>query len=435
MYAAYAHQCLARLAAATGDEGRCQDYAARATRLVERHDNAFGRLYVQSALGLLELGLGRTDAAIEQLARPPGCVARGGSGAEHRPLAARPDRGVRARRAPRHALAALDQLERQPSAPRSLGARRGGPLPRPAVRRRRRRALSRVGGVARGRRRRLTLPARTCAAESACAATAVAATRVRRCSRAAEGFETLGAAPWAARARAELRASGVTRRRTANGSRGGAHRPRTPGRAHRRRGREQSGDGGGAVPLAKTIEYHLASIFRKLGVRSRTELAATRRPAVARPEPPTRGGRRRGEPEFDAAVELAPRRVVLAADFVRRHGPRLAEAERREVTEEVRVAALEHVDHGLGAALGEALVERVAALGVRVAFDHERLRQVGMRRAVAQFGDERFLAAGLELVAAVVEEDARGEGHVRRDGRRGRGEHDLAAAAARGSPR
>ena len=69
VFAAYALECLARLAAATGDEQRCRDHAAHALALIDEHDNELGRLYVHSALGLLELGLGRTEPAIRHLER------------------------------------------------------------------------------------------------------------------------------------------------------------------------------------------------------------------------------------------------------------------------------------------------------------------------------------------------------------------------------
>ena len=85
---------------------------------------------------------------------------------------------------------------------------------------------------------------------------------------------------------------------------------------------------------------------------------------------------------------------------------------------EVRVAALEHGDDGRRAALGEALVELVGALGVRVALDRERLGEVGVGRAVAELGHERVLAARAQVARAVVEQRARGDDHVLRDRRR-----------------
>ena len=85
-------------------------------------------------------------------------------------------------------------------------------------------------------------------------------------------FEELGAKPWADRARAELRASGErARRRTA---------PLDTLTAQERVVAQLVGDGlknrEAAARLfvsEKTIEYHLANVYRKLGVRSRVGLA------------------------------------------------------------------------------------------------------------------------------------------------------------------
>ena len=84
-------------------------------------------------------------------------------------------------------------------------------------------------------------------------------------------FETLGAEPWAARARAELAASGETLERSPS------HARLTP-----QERQVAAIVAGGATNReaaatlfvnAKTIEFHLGNIYRKLGVRSRTELA------------------------------------------------------------------------------------------------------------------------------------------------------------------
>jgi len=89
-----------------------------------------------------------------------------------------------------------------------------------------------------------------------------------------ERFERLGAEPWAERARNELRASGETLR----GREAGGADELTPqelqvamlvaeGATNR--------EAGAALFLSpKTIEAHLGRIYRKLDVRSRTELAA-----------------------------------------------------------------------------------------------------------------------------------------------------------------
>jgi DNA-binding NarL/FixJ family response regulator len=90
-----------------------------------------------------------------------------------------------------------------------------------------------------------------------------------------ECFDRLGAAPWSARARLELRATGATpRRRRADDD---------PDQltSHELQvaiivaGGASNREAAAALFLSpKTIEFHLASIYRKLGVRSRTQLAA-----------------------------------------------------------------------------------------------------------------------------------------------------------------
>jgi DNA-binding CsgD family transcriptional regulator len=86
-------------------------------------------------------------------------------------------------------------------------------------------------------------------------------------------FERLGARPWAALARAELRAAGA-------GSRDSGADPDEL-TAHEERIARAVASGATNKEVAaelflspKTIEFHLSSIYRKLGIRSRTELAA-----------------------------------------------------------------------------------------------------------------------------------------------------------------
>jgi DNA-binding CsgD family transcriptional regulator len=90
--------------------------------------------------------------------------------------------------------------------------------------------------------------------------------------RALEQFETLGAMPWAARAEAELRASGETARK------------RDPSTLDQLTPRERTIADLAASGLTnpeigaqlflspRTIEYHLGKVFSKLGIASRNEL-------------------------------------------------------------------------------------------------------------------------------------------------------------------
>ncbi len=85
-------------------------------------------------------------------------------------------------------------------------------------------------------------------------------------------FDRLGAAPWSAKALAELEATGERRR-----SRGPETGELTPRElqvallvAQGATNREAAAS---LFLTVKTIEFHLGHIYRKLGVRSRTELA------------------------------------------------------------------------------------------------------------------------------------------------------------------
>src|SRR5262249_35062231 len=89
-----------------------------------------------------------------------------------------------------------------------------------------------------------------------------------------EGFEAIGAAPWAERARSELRASGETARR------------RDPSTVAQLTPQEQQvaafvADGLSNKDVAaqlflspRTIDAHLRNVFAKLGITSRTQLAS-----------------------------------------------------------------------------------------------------------------------------------------------------------------
>ena len=85
-------------------------------------------------------------------------------------------------------------------------------------------------------------------------------------------FERLGAAPWADRARAELTSSGGSA--PAHGDR--VERLLTAQELQVslavRRGLSNADAAASLFLSVKTIEYHLSNVYRKLGVRSRTQL-------------------------------------------------------------------------------------------------------------------------------------------------------------------
>jgi DNA-binding CsgD family transcriptional regulator len=86
-------------------------------------------------------------------------------------------------------------------------------------------------------------------------------------------FERLGAAPWLASAAAELRAAGG-RRRSATGSRDQLTVSERRVAATVARGLTNREVAAELFLSPKTVEFHLGQIYRKLGVRSRTQLAA-----------------------------------------------------------------------------------------------------------------------------------------------------------------
>ena len=94
--------------------------------------------------------------------------------------------------------------------------------------------------------------------------------------RALAAFERLGARDWASRARDELRTAGATTGEAPAVRRGfdelTAHELRIALLAAR--GRSNPEIAADLVLSRKTIEYHLGQVYRKLGLRSRTELAA-----------------------------------------------------------------------------------------------------------------------------------------------------------------
>ncbi|WP_214404645.1 response regulator transcription factor, partial [Pseudonocardia lacus] len=96
-----------------------------------------------------------------------------------------------------------------------------------------------------------------------------------------ETFERLGATPWAERARAELTSSGgsapvrgepVERLLT-------AQELQVALAVHA--GMSNADAAASLFLSVKTIEYHLSSIYRKLGIRSRTQLGRFIEPAPA----------------------------------------------------------------------------------------------------------------------------------------------------------
>jgi DNA-binding NarL/FixJ family response regulator len=268
---------LAEIEAATGRDGACRDHAARALEIAEPAGALAVCLYARNAVGLLELGIGRVDEAISTLRR---C----------RDIALELEQGQLAVvqwapnlleayvRAGLHDEAAALLAE---ITPRKHDA--GGRWAR--------------GCVARGRGL-LASDEQICRATFAEAAryhadaampfeaarTSLAlGERLRRLKsggaarpplrEAQRTFDRLGAEPWARRARRELRATGMSsprRQRAASGELT-AHELHIALLAVEGMTNRQIA---AALFLSpKTIEFHLGQVYRKLGVRSRTQLA------------------------------------------------------------------------------------------------------------------------------------------------------------------
>jgi ATP/maltotriose-dependent transcriptional regulator MalT len=272
--------CLARVAAALGDEAESRRAGEAALDLAEAQDLESGRHFALSALGFLELGLERVPEAIGHLERATAIAQRRGM-AEHGLVPwmadliesyARAGRTGCARRA----LAVLGRhlLSSESAYPRAMHARCLGTLAddydtafaealawddrRPMPFERARTQLAYGRRLHRDRRR--------------------AEARVQLHA-ALQGFERLGAVPWAAQARNELRATGGRRPRSACDSSALSPQESRVAAIAARGGSTR--DVAAELFLApKTVEFHLGQIYRKLGVRTRAQMIVALAEAV-----------------------------------------------------------------------------------------------------------------------------------------------------------
>lgn len=274
--ASFSLTCLARVEAGQGREDDCRLHAARALELVEATGSGSIRTYAWSSLGFLELGLGRPEPALRHLEPVARVVVEQGLG-EPGVVWWAPDlieayiRSGRSSEA-EGALATFElQAERtQRSWALAAAARCRGLL---------------VGEEAFEDEfaEALRLHERTPTPFERARTELCLGERLRRAKRpldarqplraALETFERLGAEPWAEVARAELAATGERQaRREPSGL-----QELTPQElqiallvAEGATNREVAA----ALFLSpKTIEFHLGKVYRKIGVRSRTELA------------------------------------------------------------------------------------------------------------------------------------------------------------------
>jgi DNA-binding CsgD family transcriptional regulator len=267
---------LARVEAAQGREAECRAHAGRTMQLA-----AFGVramvVYSSAVLGHLELALGRSAEAIEHLEQVARGVERQGIG-EPAVVPWAADLVEALLRAGRRqdAERALERLELQAQATggrwASAAAARCQGLLAPDE------EVDETFG------RALELHERTIGPFERARTLLCYGERLRRERRrtdareplrsALEVFERLAAAPWAERARTELEATGEQLRRGDEP----ASRRLTPQELQVAlvvaRGATNREAGAALFLSPKTIETHLGRVYRKVGVRSRTELAA-----------------------------------------------------------------------------------------------------------------------------------------------------------------
>src|SRR6266540_2582724 len=280
LFAYLAAGCLALVEAVRGQEDACRRYVAdgqslgRQLELDYPHDLA-------DAVGLLELGLGHPAEAISHLEAANRVDALGGEPLMGRPSA--PDLVEAYVRAGRPVPASMRRDLQAQSLDESLPAtaaaawRCRGLLADEA-------SFDDCFGRALRLHHATGMPWPT-------ARTALAyGERLRRAGRrvdarvqlrlAAETFQRIGATPWAERAAGELRATGETVRRRDRL----AADELTPQELQIALSVADGGTNrevGAALFLSsKTVEFHLSRVYRKLGVRSRTELTRVLAPAM-----------------------------------------------------------------------------------------------------------------------------------------------------------
>lgn len=266
---------LARLEAARGSTESCRAHVRQCVELAMRFGVGSLHAYAMSVSGLLELGLGNIGSAVSRLEQVAGLVERQGlrePGVIHwRPdlveayaLAGRPEDA-------RRALAALDEEVGRTD---RLWARAAAERCRGMLDDDFEASFSRALEV----HDRLAMPFERARTQLRLGE------RIRRAKRSSDAreplrealdvFESLGAAPWAGQARAELAATGERSRRRVEAGLGDL----TPQElriavlvAEGATNREAAA----ALFLSpKTVGYHLGKVYGKLGINSRAQLAA-----------------------------------------------------------------------------------------------------------------------------------------------------------------
>lgn len=270
--------CLAGLSwleARRGDVDACRSHAEEALALAEEHHLGFFRTWAMTALAELELGLGRTDAALERYRELDAVLTDLGLvDVDLSPAAEMVEAMVHLGMADEasalaHTLTERAEIKGQPWSLARAARAAGLTCPDADV--------DVCFSVA------LAYHQHTPDDFEAARTELAYGSRLRRLKRrvdsrphlrtALAAFERLGAVPWADQAAAELRATGETaQRRSATGL---DHL--TPQELQVARmlasGRTTRETGAALFLSPKTIEYHRRNVYLKLGIRSREELA------------------------------------------------------------------------------------------------------------------------------------------------------------------
>jgi DNA-binding CsgD family transcriptional regulator len=268
----------ARIEAALGRAEDCRRHVVEAIAADDASGLLWATAYGGAAFGLLELGLGNPEGAIAAL-EPVERIVREGEVGEPWIVQWAPDLIEACSHAGRHdrAEATLEELEAQARATGRVSALAAAARCRGIL------APDRLYeaffATALELHERVPTPFERARTELAYGA------RLRRTRRRTEArerlrsalqtFERLHAGPWAERARKELRASGQSVR-TPEQRTEDALTPQELQVAALVAGGATNREAAAALFLSKkTIEFHLGHVYRKLGIRSRTELVRT----------------------------------------------------------------------------------------------------------------------------------------------------------------
>ncbi len=266
---------LAWLEAREGREQDCRAHAEEARKLCEQLGVGLSDTWAIRALGELELGLGRYDAAVEQLEILRARLAALGVGdVDLSPAAELVDVYLRLGRREEAADAAAALAEQAHEKGQPWSSARAA---------RCRGLLASEGEFEAHFEEALALHEQTSDTfETACTRMAYGA-RLRRVGQrvrsrvhlreALASYEALGARPWAALASDELAATGETARRRDPSTRDELTHQELHIAQLLASGKTTREAAAALFLSPKTIEYHLRSVYRKLGVKSREELA------------------------------------------------------------------------------------------------------------------------------------------------------------------